>query len=70
MTEHNRATWEALAEKELRGKPLDELNWRSPEGIEIKPLYTEKDLERLESLDALPGMAPFVRGPRATKVSV
>ena len=66
MTEQNRATWEALAEKELRGKPLDELNWRSPEGIEIKPLYTEKDLERLESLDALPGMAPFVRGPRAT----
>ena len=66
MTEQNRATWEALAEKELRGKPLDELNWQSPEGIEIKPLYTEKDLERLESLDALPGMAPFVRGPRAT----
>ncbi len=66
MTEQNRAAWEALAEKELRGKPLDELNWQSPEGIEIKPLYTEKDLERLESLDALPGMAPFVRGPRAT----
>ena len=66
MTEQDSADWAALAEKELRGKPLDELDWQSPEGIEVKPLYTEADLERLQTLDSLPGITPFVRGPRAT----
>jgi methylmalonyl-CoA mutase len=61
-----RSEWEALAEKELRGKPLDDLTWRSPEGIEIKPLYTEADLEDVEHMHSLPGLAPFARGPRAT----
>ncbi len=58
--------WQELAEKELRGKPLDALDWESPEGIEIKPLYTELDLEGVEHLGSFPGLAPFVRGPRAT----
>ena len=66
MTEQDRADWTALAAKELRGKPLEELHWQSPEGIEVKPLYTEADLERLQTLGSLPGMTPFVRGPRAT----
>ncbi len=66
MTEQDRADWTALAAQELRGKPLEELHWQSPEGIEVKPLYTEADLERLQTLDSLPGMTPFVRGPRAT----
>ena len=38
-------TWAELAEKELRGTPLPDLTWQSPEGIPIKPLYTEADLE-------------------------
>jgi methylmalonyl-CoA mutase len=58
--------WQALAEKELRGKPLADLTWQSPEGIEIKPLYTAADLEGMEHQDTLPGLAPFMRGPRAT----
>ena len=58
--------WRDIATKELRGVPLEELRWTSPEGIEIKPLYTAEDLEALENLDTLPGMAPFLRGPRAT----
>ena len=58
--------WREIASKELRGVPLEELRWTSPEGIEIKPLYTAEDLETLENLDTLPGMAPFLRGPRAT----
>ena len=66
MTEQDRADWTALAAQELRGKPLEALHWQSPEGIEVKPLYTEADLERLQTLDSLPGMTPFVRGPRAT----
>ena len=58
--------WAALAARELRGKDVDDLVWRSAEGIEVKPLYTAEDLEKLECVDSTPGMAPFIRGPRAT----
>ena len=58
--------WRELAAKELRDKPVDELVWRSAEGIEVKPLYTAEDLEALEYVDSTPGMAPYIRGPRAT----
>ena len=58
--------WRNLADRELRGRPLDALNWQTPEGIEVKPLYTAADLEELSHLDSLPGLSPFVRGPRAT----
>jgi methylmalonyl-CoA mutase len=58
--------WKELAAKELRGKPVESLNWKTPEGVLVKPLYTAEDLENLEHLNTLPGMAPYVRGPRAT----
>ena len=58
--------WMKLAEKELRGRPLEDLTWHTPEGIDVKPLYTAADLEGLEQCDSLPGFAPFMRGPRAT----
>ncbi|MDX1738320.1 MAG: methylmalonyl-CoA mutase, partial [Alphaproteobacteria bacterium] len=61
--------WTQLAEKELRGKSCEDLVWKTPEGIDVKPLYTAADLEGLEHLNAggmIPGAAPFVRGPRAT----
>ncbi|MGB0843358.1 MAG: methylmalonyl-CoA mutase [Alphaproteobacteria bacterium] len=58
--------WENLATKELRGKPLDELNWKTPEGIDVKPLYTAADLAGMEHLGSLPGFEPYVRGPKAT----
>ena len=58
--------WAGLAEKELRGTPLENLTWTTPEGIEVKPLYTEADLEDISHLNTFPGLAPFVRGPRAT----
>ena len=57
--------WRALAERELKGRVPDELVWTTPEGIEVKPLYTVADLEQVE-IGALPGFAPFTRGPRAT----
>ena len=66
MSEDARSQWEGLAEKELRGKGLNDLTWRSPEGIDIKPLYTEQDLEDIGHLSTFPGLEPFVRGPRAT----
>ncbi len=58
--------WRGLAGKECRSRPLEELTWDTPEGIAVKPLYTVEDLEGLSHLYSLPGMAPFVRGPRAT----
>jgi methylmalonyl-CoA mutase len=58
--------WEQLVSKQLKGKPVDSLNWDTPEGIRVKPLYTEKDLEDLAHMGSLPGFAPYVRGPMAT----
>ncbi len=58
--------WRTLAEKELRDRSVDQLSWHTPEGIEVKPLYTPADLADLSHCESLPGFAPFVRGPRAT----
>ncbi len=65
--EHNKklADWQALAEKELK-RPVDTLTWETPEGIAVKPLYTKADLENVDHLGTMPGLAPFTRGPRAT----
>jgi methylmalonyl-CoA mutase len=60
------ANWLQLARKQLKGKALEDLNWDTPEGIRVKPLYTADDLTHLEHLDSLPGFAPYVRGPMAT----
>ena len=58
--------WRELASGELRGGDPAALTWRTPEGIDVKPLYTAADLEQLETVGGLPGFEPFVRGPRAT----
>jgi methylmalonyl-CoA mutase len=59
--------WQKLAARELGpdGDPAS-LVWQTPEGIPVKALYTESDLEGIEHLGGLPGLAPYVRGPRAT----
>jgi methylmalonyl-CoA mutase len=67
MADHaEKKKWEELATKELRKKPLDSLTSMTPEGIEIKPLYTAEDLEGIEFVNTLPGFDPYVRGVRAT----
>ena len=58
--------WKALAEKELRGKALSEIEWQTLEGIRVKPLYTEDDTIGLAHMGSLPGFAPFTRGVKAT----
>ena len=65
------ARWQTLAAAELKGKPLTSLDWQTPEGMTVKPLYTEADLEDIEAQgfpwrEALPGAPPYLRGPRAT----
>ena len=55
------ADWQALASKEVRGR---DLNWPTPEGIVVKPLYTADDTADIDP--GLPGFAPFTRGVRAS----
>ncbi|WP_413875423.1 methylmalonyl-CoA mutase [Albidovulum sp.] len=59
-------TWRHLAEKELKGKSPETLEWETLEGIRVKPLYTGADTARLAHMGTLPGLAPFTRGVRAT----
>ena len=58
--------WREIAEKELRGKTVEDLTWKTLEGIEVKPLYTEDDTKDLAHLGTIPGAAPFTRGVKAT----
>ncbi len=58
--------WRQLATEERKGRDPDELLWHTPEGIDVKPLYTRADVEGLDFLDTIPGDFPFLRGPRAT----
>jgi methylmalonyl-CoA mutase len=60
------ADWQQLAEKERKGRSVDELVWQTPEGIDVKPLYTADEIVGLKYQDSLPGFAPFKRGPKAT----
>jgi len=56
-----RADWEAAADREAKGK---DLTTRTPEGIDVRPLYTAEDVEGIDP--GLPGFAPFTRGPYAS----
>ena len=58
--------WQELAEKELRDKKLDDLDWNTPEGIKVKPIYTSDDLKNIKHDIGMPGLPPYTRGPRAT----
>jgi methylmalonyl-CoA mutase len=58
--------WRALARQDLRGSEPETLERVTPDGLRIKPLYTAADLSGLPETDTLPGVFPFLRGPRAT----
>ena len=60
------ADWTAAASKSAPGGDVTALNWVTPEGIVVKPLYTAADVANLPHADTLPGLAPYVRGPQAT----
>ncbi|MGM0452101.1 MAG: methylmalonyl-CoA mutase [Thermodesulfobacteriota bacterium] len=67
MADHpDKKKWIELAEKELKGKSVETLNWQTPEGITVRPLYTREDSEEIAFVNTLPGFDPYVRGPRAT----
>ena len=62
--------WRKAAAKSAPGGDLESLNWVTPEGITVKPLYTAHDTARLPLTDTLPGLEPFIRGPQATMYAV
>ncbi|MFD4117236.1 methylmalonyl-CoA mutase [Streptomyces niveus] len=57
--------WRA-AVKESTGRSDADLVWNTPEGIDVKPLYTPQDLAGLDFLGTYPGIAPYLRGPYPT----
>lgn len=63
---NSKQSWRTAAEKELRGKSLEDLTWKTLEGIDINTLYTSEDVSGLDHMDSLPGQEPFVRGVRST----
>ncbi len=65
MNDNLKLQWEALANKQTKGK-LHELTWKTTEGIAVKPLYTQADIQTLQHTDTMPGIEPFIRGPQAT----
>lgn len=56
--------WASLAKKQLKGKNPEDLIWHTPEGLDIKPVYTQAD--SAGRTDELPGVFPFTRGPYPT----
>ncbi|QTN25479.1 methylmalonyl-CoA mutase [Rhizobacter sp. AJA081-3] len=64
------AQWHKAAAKSAPAGQVEALNWVTPEGIVVKPVYTAADLKSLHYTDTLPGFAPYVRGPQATMYAV
>ena len=62
--------WKAAAAKSAPAGDVAALDWVTPEGITVKPLYTAADIEGLRYADTLPGFPPFLRGPQATMYAV
>jgi methylmalonyl-CoA mutase len=62
--------WAQAAAKSAPGGDIANLNWVTPEGITVKPLYTAADTAGLPHANTLPGFEPFIRGPQATMYAV
>jgi len=62
--------WAKAAAKSAPGGDVSALNWITPDGITVKPLYTAADLQGLKYTDTLPGFEPYLRGPQATMYAV
>ncbi len=62
--------WQEAAKKSAPAGDVKALNWITPEGIEVKPLYTSEDTKDLPYTDTLPGFEPYLRGPQATMYAV
>ena len=66
----NLEDWAKAAAKSAPQGDVDALNWVTPDGITVKPLYTAADTQDLAYADTLPGFEPYLRGPQATMFAV
>ena len=66
----NLADWHKAAAKSAPNGDVNALNWHTPDGITVKPLYTAEDTKDLPHTNTLPGFEPYVRGPQATMYAV
>ena len=62
--------WTKAAAKSAPDGDVAKLNWNTPDGLVVKPLYTKADVADLPYVDTLPGFAPYLRGPQATMYAV
>ena len=62
--------WAKAAAKSAPGGNVEALNWITPDGITVKPLYTAADTANLPYANTLPGFEPYLRGPQATMYAV
>jgi methylmalonyl-CoA mutase len=62
--------WRKAAARSAPGGDVNALNWLTPEGIAVKPLYTAEDTAALQHVHTLPGFEPYLRGPQATMYAV
>jgi methylmalonyl-CoA mutase len=62
--------WGKAAAKSAPGGDVNALNWQTPDGISVKPLYTAEDTKDLPFTNTMPGFEPFIRGPQATMYAV
>jgi len=58
--------WRKAAARSAPGGDVEALNWLTPDGLVVKPLYTAADTAGLPHADTLPGFPPYLRGPQAT----
>jgi len=66
----NLEAWAKAAAKSAPGGNVEALNWITPDGIAVKPLYTAEDTANLAHTHTLPGFEPYLRGPQATMYAV
>ena len=62
----NLEAWAKAAQKSAPGGDVNALNWVTPDGISVKPLYTAEDTKVLPYTNTLPGFEPYIRGQQAT----
>ena len=60
------AQWAELVSKQSKGLSPEDFTWHTPEGVDLKALYTAQDTADLEYTDTLPGISPYIRGPMST----
>ena len=63
----NLENWKRNALKELKKQDIDGIFIETPEGINIKPLYTSEDIKNIQHLNLLCGSLPLIKWSHSTQ---